>query len=187
MTSELTSDEFVAKLNNALAQTSSNPLIEGANVLLGSFIRSIRYNRVLGPVKPPPVVKVENVAAFPLGSGLPERAASKDKTVLVGDAFHRIHPLAGQGVNLGFGDAECLIKALSDGVRSGRPLGDYVTLCNYETQRMRHNLPMMAAVDSLQKLYCTDNPVFVLARSLGLQIVNSNTTFKSLALNQASN
>jgi len=187
MTKELTSDDFVAKLNQALEKVSSNPIVDGANVLLGSVIRSIRHNRVVGPVKPPPIVKVENLAAFPLGIGMPERPVSRNKAVLVGDAFHRIHPLAGQGVNLGFGDAETLIKTLSEGVRMGRPLGDYETLCDYETQRLRHNLPMMAAIDSLQKLYCTDNSLFVLARSLGLQIVNSNPTFKNLALHQASN
>ena len=188
MTKELSADEFALKLNQALDQTSSNPLVDGANVFLGSILRSFRTNeKILGPVKPPPIVDVANVAAFPLGTGLPERPISSKKAVLVGDSFHRIHPLAGQGVNLGFGDADCLIKTLCEGVRMGRPLGDYVTLCNYETQRLRHNLPMMAAVDSLQRLYCTDNPLFVLTRSLGLQIVNSNQTFKGLALNQASN
>merc|ERR1719376_1195663 len=188
MTSSMTSQEFVAKLNEALNTSSSSPLIEGANVMLGSIIRNFNMNsRITKPVKPPPIASVDNLAAFPLGSGLPERAASKEGTVLCGDAFHRIHPLAGQGVNLGFGDAEALVQALSEGVRMGRALGEYATLCNYETRRMRHNLPMMAAVDSLQKLYCTDNPFFVLARSLGLQVVNSNSTLKSLALNQASN
>lgn len=90
-------------------------------------------------------------------------------------------------MNLGFGDADCLVRTLTDGVRRGRPLADHVTLCEYETQRLRHNLPTMAAIDGLQKLYCTDNPLFVLARSLGLQVVNSNSSLKSLALNQASN
>jgi len=106
---------------------------------------------------------------------------------LVGDAFHRVHPLAGQGVNLGFGDADCLIRTLANGLRNGRPLGDYPTLCDYETERMRHNLPTMAAIDGLQRLYCTDNPMFAMARSLGLQVVNSNTNLKRFALNQASN
>ena len=76
---------------------------------------------------------------------------------------------------------------------------------------MRHNLPTMAAIDGLQvspstivdtcivmselidpdfelqRLYCTDNPMFAMARSLGLQVVNSNTNLKRFALNQASN
>lgn len=187
MTKEWSQEDFVRQINQSLDRSSANPLVEGANILLGSLLRNIKPHRILGPVRPPPVTGVKNVAAFPLGTGLPERSVSPSKAVLVGDAFHHIHPLAGQGVNLGFGDADCLIRTLSDGVRSGRPFGDYVTLCDYETQRLQHNIPMMAAVDGLQKLYCTDNSMFVLARSLGLQVVNTNSSLKGLALNQASN
>jgi len=188
MTKDWSKDEFVAKLNQSLKRTSYSPLVEGANALLGSLIQStVKRSAVEGPVMPPPIVGVDNVAAFPLGTGLPERSVSRSRAVLVGDAFHRVHPLAGQGVNLGFGDADCLVRTLADGVRKGRPLADHVTLCDYETQRLRHNLPTMAAIDGLQKLYCTDNQLFVLARSLGLQVVNSNTSLKGLALNQASN
>ncbi len=95
------------------------------------------------------------MAAFPLGLGLPERTVAK-RIALVGDSSHRVHPLAGLGVNLGFGDAECLTRKLEENVAQGAEFGSYSSLCEYETERARHNLPAALTIDGIQRLYSTN-------------------------------
>lgn len=89
------------------------------------------------------------------------------------DAAHRVHPLAGQGVNLGFGDVTVLVQILEEAVRNGSILGDTIHLTKYETLRQRHNVPTMLAIDALHRLYKGTAAPVVLARSLGLQLVNA--------------
>lgn len=89
------------------------------------------------------------------------------------DAAHRVHPLAGQGVNLGFGDIAILIQCLVDTLLDGAYLGDPKYLTKYETLRQRHNVPTMLTIDTLHRLYKGTAAPIVLARSLGLQITNA--------------
>ena len=70
MTKEWSAGEFVDRLNQSLRKSSYNPIVEGANALLGSIIQStIKQTKIVGPVMPPPITAVDNVAAFPLGTG----------------------------------------------------------------------------------------------------------------------
>ena len=182
--------EFGSKLSHALLHNSPrSSIVEGLNTGIGAILRSFTHKSPLtASIKGPPVSiqRVDNLAAFPLGSGLPNRCIGA-KTALVGDAAHRVHPLAGQGVNLGFGDVSCMVDLLEEGVKRGEPFLGYNEniLSEYETKRLRHNLPTMAAIDGLQKLYCTDNILAVLARSAGLQVVSANKTLKDFAMAQA--
>lgn len=144
-----------------------------------------RPPRVPGTILPPHAVRVDGLAAFPLGTGFPCRIVA-ERTALVGDAAHRIHPMAGQGVNLGFGDADCLVGLLKAGAAAGGHFASYDVLCDYESQRMRHNLSIMGAVDGLHRLYCTDNPLVVAVRTLGVQIFNRSEFLKKIAIATAS-
>ncbi|KMQ95159.1 ubiquinone biosynthesis monooxygenase coq6 [Lasius niger] len=123
-------------------------------------------------------------AAFPLGFG---HAASyvQPGTVLVGDAAHRIHPLAGQGVNLGFGDVTVLTKILAEAAVNGSHLNDMQYLRQYETLRQRHNVPTMLVIDALHRLYRGTAAPVVLARSLGLQLTNAIPQLKKMLMEQA--
>lgn len=94
------------------------------------------------------------------------------------DAAHRVHPLAGQGVNLGFGDVECLTKILAECAYSGAELGSISFLMDYESERQKYNFPTALAIDGLQKLYGTDIAPVVLLRTLGLQVTNSISPLK---------
>ena len=182
--------DFGQKLNQALLENpSQSPMVQGLNMAFGTALRYFSSKPpITSHIKGPPAMieKVENLAAFPLGCGLPNRSIAP-KTALIGDAAHRVHPLAGQGVNLGFGDVSCLVTLLEDSAKRGEPFLGYQdnVLSEYETQRLRHNLPTIAAIDGLQKLYCTDNTLAVLARSLGLQLFDSNTFLKASTMAQA--
>lgn len=98
--------------------------------------------------------------------------------MIFSDAAHRVHPLAGQGVNLGFGDVTALVKILDQAVRSGSMIGDVLHLAEYETLRQRHNVPTMLVIDTLHRLYRGTAAPVVLARSLGLQLFNALVPLK---------
>lgn len=119
-----------------------------------------------------------------------------------------MHPLAGQGVNLGFGDVTCLTQLLSQAAFNGKDLGQsglYYLIClnytgrcksafvtysyctftgaihhllEYETERQRHNLPMMTAIDLMKRLYSTNVAPVVLLRTFGLQATNMLPSLK---------
>ncbi|CAG2061865.1 unnamed protein product, partial [Timema podura] len=103
---------------------------------------------------------------------------SNSCTTCYRDAAHRVHPLAGQGVNLGFGDVKCLTELLAESVYSGQNIGSKSPLLCYETSRQRHNVSTMLAIDGLQKLYSTEAAPIVVLRSLGLQLTHALAPLK---------
>ncbi|KAG8227228.1 hypothetical protein J437_LFUL008192 [Ladona fulva] len=123
-------------------------------------------------------------AAFPLGFGHSTRYVGHG-VALIGDAAHRIHPLAGMGVNLGFGDVNCLQRKLSEAAYGGCELGDHHYLLQYESERQRHNLPRMIVIDALQKLYGTSAMPVVLLRTLGLQLTDALRPLKKMIMKEA--
>ncbi|KXU33940.1 2-octaprenyl-3-methyl-6-methoxy-1,4-benzoquinol hydroxylase [Ventosimonas gracilis] len=80
----------------------------------------------------------------------------KPALALLGDAAHCIHPLAGQGVNLGFLDVAALSSTLRAASKAGETLGNLRVLARYERQRMPHNLAMMAAMEGFERLFQAD-------------------------------
>lgn len=94
------------------------------------------------------------------------------------DAAHRIHPLAGMGLNLGFGDVKCLTDILAKATYSGFMLNNLNHLLEYEQQRLKHNVAIMLGVHGIQRLYNTDLTPVVLARSLGLQFTQQMAPLK---------
>ncbi|MEJ1338054.1 MAG: UbiH/UbiF/VisC/COQ6 family ubiquinone biosynthesis hydroxylase [Candidatus Sedimenticola sp. (ex Thyasira tokunagai)] len=123
-------------------------------------------------------------AAFPL------RLRNADHYVLpglalVGDAAHGIHPLAGQGVNLGFLDAAVLADVLVDARESGRPIGAMATLRRYERARKGANLSMLGAMDAFKRLFSNNNPPLTLLRNLGLNLANASGPMKYAVIRRA--
>lgn len=99
--------------------------------------------------------------ASPLG------AAAGSSWVLAGDAAHNVHPLAGQGLNLGLGDAQALAQVLQE--REGwRSLGDLRLLRRYERQRKAAILPMGLTTDGLQQLFARPEGPWQLLRNWGM-------------------
>lgn len=113
-------DEFVDELNHAFAgEYKKDELTSKVIRVLDSFMGD-NTRRNLPPCVT--AVKDKSRAGFPLGFSS-SSIYVKRGVALIGDAAHRVHPLAGQGVNLGYGDIKCLTEMLSDAVYNGYKLG----------------------------------------------------------------
>ncbi len=104
---------------------------------------------------------------------------------LIGDAAHTIHPLAGQGVNLGFLDAAVLAEVLLHAVERGENIADERVLSRFERRRMPHNLGMMAAMEGFQRLFQADPLPVRWLRNSGLNLVDGLAEGKALFVRQA--
>ncbi len=104
---------------------------------------------------------------------------------LIGDAAHTIHPLAGQGVNLGFLDAAVLAEVLQHAASRGERLADERVLGRFERRRMPHNLAMMAAMEGFERLFQADPLPLRWLRNSGLKWVDGMPEAKALFVRQA--
>ncbi|XP_044745342.1 ubiquinone biosynthesis monooxygenase COQ6, mitochondrial [Coccinella septempunctata] len=183
----LTDQDFTDELNYHLYNSpKSNVIVEKSSRVFDQLLHALNCPSTKDSQLPPKIARCQerSRASFPLGFGHATNYVQKG-VALVGDAAHRVHPLAGQGVNLGFGDISCLNGVLGEAVYAGSELGDLLYLKEYETERQRHNVPTMLAIDGLYRLYGTDFPPVVLLRSLGLQAVNALSPLKGLLKNHA--
>ena len=140
---------------------------------------SLASERVLGDV-----IEVGPRASFPLGLRNADRYVSPG-LALVGDAAHGVHPLAGQGVNMGILDAAALVDVLVAARESGRALGSLTTLRRYERARKAADIGMLGAMDLFKRLFSNSSPPLTLVRNLGLNLANIVTPFKRLTVRRA--
>ncbi|HKM14619.1 MAG TPA: FAD-dependent monooxygenase [Marinospirillum sp.] len=109
----------------------------------------------------------------------------KSGLVLIADAAHTIHPLAGQGINLGFADVAALTQVIKQAVINKQPLGSLTVLNAYQHQRKPDNLAMMALMESFKHLFASQNLPVLLLRNLGMKLVNTNPWIKRQLITQA--
>ncbi|GFR49857.1 hypothetical protein Agub_g11958 [Astrephomene gubernaculifera] len=181
--------EFAAAINKALRDPPSSALpgssfSSSASSLLGPLgSLAASLGAAAGGSGPgssafqqPPLV-VEWAGGRPRSFPLQLKQAGRfvlPRLALVGDAAHAVHPLAGQGVNLGFGDARVLAEALRSAVEAGSDPGDYRMLCDsYEAPRRRSVLAMTAAMDGVKRAFEVQAAPFAALRGLGLGLINS--------------
>lgn len=109
----------------------------------------------------------------------------KARLALIGDAAHAIHPLAGQGVNLGFLDAAALAAALDEARERHRDIGGLWTLRRYERARRGDNMLMLAAMDAFKRMFSNRFPPLAAVRSAGLSVVDRLAPIKQLFMRHA--
>ena len=109
----------------------------------------------------------------------------KDRIALVGDAAHTIHPLAGQGANIGFADVKALVDVVSNAYKREDDIGRSIVLRRYQRARMLNNLQMTAGMETFKRLYATQTPLIVQMRNLGMNFINHNSTIKRLVVDRA--
>ena len=126
----------------------------------------------LEPLTPP--------AAFPLSRMFADRIA-QGRVALIGDAAHVVHPLAGQGVNLGLGDAH----SLADLLRDAPDPGDRLLLRRYERARAEDILALRWVTDGLFRMFGADHRIVAGIRNFGLNLTNSSAVIKTLLARRA--
>ncbi len=156
-----------------------------AKIMLGlddkRFAREIsrRLGEHLGAVRP-----IGRRWSYPLAAMIAHRYVDA-RLALVGDAAHGVHPIAGQGLNLGFQDVAALAELVIEAVAAGADPGAPELLARYQRQRRPDNLAMLAATDALDRLFSNDSRVVRLARDLGIAAVHRVAPLKRLFMHQA--
>jgi 2-octaprenylphenol hydroxylase len=131
-----------------------------------------------------PVMAADSRLCVPLRQRHAKRYVAEG-LALIGDAAHTIHPLAGQGVNLGFLDAAVLAEVLLHAAERGERLADIRVLSRFERRRMPHNLALMAAMEGFERLFQADQLHLRWLRNTGLKLVNQMPEAKATFVRQA--
>jgi 2-octaprenyl-6-methoxyphenol hydroxylase len=122
--------------------------------------------------------------AFPLGLHV-ARSFIAERIALIGDAAHVIHPIAGQGLNMGLRDAAALAEAVIDSARLGIDVGAVSVLERYQRWRRFDTMAMGIATDSLNRLFSNNSDVLRLVRDMGLGIVDRMPNLKEFFIREA--
>jgi len=139
-----------------------------------------RFGHKLGPIR-----AVGGRRAFPLGLTL-ARAFVANRVALAGDSAHGIHPISGQGLNLGFKDVAALAETIIDADRLGLDIGALNVLERYQSWRRFDTFRMGVTTDVLNRLFSNDITPIRIARDFGLGVVDRMPGLKNFFIKQAS-
>jgi len=115
--------------------------------------------------------KIGKRQAYPLHMSKPVDLV-KQRVILAGNAAHTVHPVAGQGFNMGLRDVACLAQVLEDALNNGNDIGDEKVLAHYAQWRKRDNKMVPLFTDGLIRIFSNDFPPLALARNIGLIAVD---------------
>lgn len=130
------------------------------------------------------VTKITARGSFPLRRQHALRYI-KSGVALIGDAAHMIHPLAGQGVNIGLLDAAALAEVLVGAARAGEDVGSEAVLGRYESMRRKNNLLMMTVMDAFYRAFGNTHAPLRIMRNLGLVLAERLKPAKKMAMSYA--
>lgn len=139
----------------------------------------IAFDSTLGRIE-----SVGERASFPLNLQHATQYV-QSRLALIGDAAHAIHPLAGQGVNLGLLDAASLAEVVVQAHNKHRDIGDYTLLRRYERWRKGDNLTSMFTMDGFKRLFGNQLPIVMTARNTGMNMVDRLPAAKKMIMRQA--
>ncbi|KAH6569069.1 hypothetical protein BASA62_005107 [Batrachochytrium salamandrivorans] len=195
---KLSDEDFVELVNAALhnpaldVEFALNQILPDGSVSSEVDLKSeIEWGRLRGAAvgsgqgSPHRVVRVQpkSRAAFPLRLRN-STAYTGRRVALIGDAAHTIHPLAGQGLNLGLADAQALSKAIVDAAKHGGDLGSDVVCDVYARERFAKSLSMLGAVDGVSRVFGGMLPSSL--RGMGMNAINSSDLLKKAFMAMAS-
>ena len=123
-------------------------------------------------------------SSYPLGFHHAAQITAQ-RLALVGDAAHAIHPIAGQGLNLGFRDAAALAQVLVEGSRLGMDLGDAQLLARYQRWRALDSLMVAMATDSLTRIYSVPGRTASAVRRFGMGLINRLGPIRNRLMDEA--
>ncbi|XP_031380848.1 ubiquinone biosynthesis monooxygenase COQ6, mitochondrial isoform X1 [Punica granatum] len=184
----LTESDFIKSVNHALdygygPHPKSSSARDGDLSWFGAGLTSSAGE---GFTVPPRVVRLASERmVFPLSLKHANSYVAKH-VALVGDAAHTVHPLAGQGVNLGFGDAFALSRVIGEGIAVGSDIGEVSLLRRYEAERRPANIVMMAILDGFQKVYSIDFGPLNIVRAAAFNAANYFSPLKRNIISYAS-
>lgn len=121
---------------------------------------------------------------YPLSLSLAERFIAP-RVALVGDSAHGVHPIAGQGLNLGLRDVGALAQVVIEAARRGEDIGSQTTLEGYQRWRRFDATTLALGMDTVNRLFSNDNPILRAGRDLGLGIVNAMPGLRRRFIRQA--
>ena len=107
------------------------------------------------------------------------------RLALAGDAAHGMHPIAGQGLNVGFRDVGALGRLIGDAIDAGEDVGSPALLRRYQAERRPDTTAMLAATDVIDRLFSNDNPALRLVRDVGIAAVHRMPRLKRMFMRQA--
>jgi 2-octaprenyl-6-methoxyphenol hydroxylase len=113
------------------------------------------------------------------------RSFVQERLALVGDAAHVIHPIAGQGLNMGLKDVAALAEVIADAARVGLDPGSLTTLERYERWRRFDTMSMGFATDALNRLFSNQSDLLRLVRDVGLGLVDRAPALKQFFIREA--
>ena len=127
---------------------------------------------------------LEEIKSFPLHQ-LHTKKYFNGRSVVIGDAAHTIHPLAGQGLNLGIADAESLIRSILIAKRTSQDIGSIEVLQRFQKDRFLRNMSMMGLMELFKRGFQTDNPWIKLGRNLLFRKTNEINLIKKRFIKEA--
>ncbi|KAL9053043.1 MAG: hypothetical protein Q9162_005031 [Coniocarpon cinnabarinum] len=188
----LSADDFVAMVNAAFRLSHVD--LEFMHTISSGQADELAWREKHTPIDPSLVplrviqsdqgVQAGSIASFPLRL----RHAAEytgERVALVGDAAHTVHPLAGQGLNLGLADVKSLAQTIGDVAERGGDIGSTLSLEPYGADRYAKNHVMLGVCDKLHKLYSWQSGPVVAARHLGLGLVERWGGLKGLIMGSA--
>ncbi|PSN69703.1 ubiquinone biosynthesis hydrox [Corynespora cassiicola Philippines] len=184
----LSPSDFIAMVNAGFRLSSTD--LEYLHTLPAGQEEEVAWREKHTPVNertiPMRVAGVQEgtVASFPLRMRHADTYTG-ERVALVGDAAHTIHPLAGQGLNQGQGDAAALVQTIAQAVKTGQDIGSTLALESYNSERYAENNAMLGVCDKLHRLYSVESGPIVGLRSVGLRAVDALGPLKAFFMNRA--
>ncbi len=123
-------------------------------------------------------------SSYPLTAKLAKKMIA-ERLILMGDAAHAIHPIAGQGVNLGFRDVAVLENVIADATYHGADIGSHAVLKKHQQQRWLDNASMFVVTDGLTHVFSNNNKLLSILRNTGFALVNQTPPIRDRLMRHA--